>query len=158
MDEYTEEIDGNIQWCKPSRQARYLGIDEFKLRFPHQTANKKTLEQRDNESREHNARLQEIKNSNTKAEFTAVNPERVQKTDSVARYKKIIEENERMLAIDIVKKKLTDAYETMLSHDSMHRVMSEIVDFYTVRERRTRTFVGLLSTSSPQENVRVQFN
>lgn len=34
-----------------------------------------------------------------------------------------------MLAIDIIKEKLTDAYETMLSPDSMHRVMSEIVDF-----------------------------
>ena len=55
------------------------------------------------ESRKHNARLQEIKNNNTKAEFTALNPEREQMTDRVARYKKIIEENELMLAIDIIK-------------------------------------------------------
>ena len=239
LDEYTEEIDGNIQWCKPSRQARYLGIDEFKLRYPYQmatviidletgavlwlqeskkkqvvydfidhvgdewmkhvkaiacdmnadfasaftsrfphldivydrfhiiknfndkvinkvrldeqrrlrkegnkegadslmrtrlilTANKKTLERRDNESREYNARLQEIKNANTKAEFTAVTPERVQKTDRLERYNNIINENELLLATDIVKKKLTDAYERMLTPDSMHRVMSEVVDF-----------------------------
>ena len=238
FDEYTEEKDGSITWCKPSRQARYLGIDEFKLRFGHQMAtviidletgevlwlqetkrkqvvydfidhvghewmehvkaiacdmnadfasaftsrfphldivydrfhiiknfnekvinkvrldeqrrlikegnkegadslkrtrfilmsNMETLEQRDNESREHNERLQEVKNNKTKAEFTSVNPERKKKTDRVARYNKIIEENELLFAVDFIKEMLSDAYDTIQNTVSMKKVMRVIVD------------------------------
>ena len=105
----------------PIKEGNKEGADSLKRTRLILTANKKTLERRDNESREHNARLQEIKNANTKAEFTTVNPERLQKTDRLARYNNIINENERMLAIDLVKTKLTDAYERMLSPDSMHK-------------------------------------
>ena len=91
-------------------------------------SNMETLEQRDNESREHNERLQEVKNNKTKAEFTSVNPERKKKTDRVARYNKIIEENELLFAVDFIKEMLSDAYDTIQNTVSMKKVMRVIVD------------------------------
>lgn len=237
-DLYIEEKDGRRSWRKPTRQARYLGIDEFKLRAGYQmatviidletgevlwlqeskrkqvvydfiehvgsewmsnvkaiacdmnadfasafknkcphldivydhfhliknfnekvisrvrideqkrlinddnpegaeslkrtrfilTANLSTLERRDQESREFNAMLSQIRNGDSNVAFINVKPIRAKRTDRVETYKKLIAENELLLCVELIKEKLNDAYSTALTAKQMECIMNEIID------------------------------